>query len=206
MTERTANARLDDIAETAARLFLDKGYDAASMADLAAATGLGKSSLYHHLSSKDQLLAHICGRMLDELRDGLDQAAALPGPAGTRLDRALDHVVRIALGQVAASNLLLTVKPTTETGRRILDERRQLEQRLADLIAGAQADGAVRDDVDPLLLTRLVMGTIHGLVAWYRPESSELDPDTVRHAVVTLARAAFRTGPPVPTPVPDRAH
>ncbi len=198
MTERTANARLDDIAETAARLFLDKGYDAASMADLAAATGLGKSSLYHHLSSKDQLLAHICGRMLDELRTGLDLIAALPGPIGMQVDAALDHVVGTSLRQVAASNLLLTVKPTTETGRRVLDERRQLEQRIADLIAAAQRAEAIRDDVDPLLLTRLVMGTIHGLVAWYRPETSDLDPDTVRRAVVTLALAAFRPDPTSP--------
>jgi AcrR family transcriptional regulator len=190
-TERTANARLDAIAATAADLFLDKGYDAASMADLAAATGLGKSSLYHHLSGKDQLLDHICGRLLAELRAGLDRITALPDPIGVKVDAALDHIVGTSLRQVAASNLLLTVKPTTETGRRVLDERRRLEQRIADLIASAQGAGAVRDDIDPLLLTRLVMGTIHGLVAWYRPEASELDPDTVRRAVVSLAHAAF---------------
>jgi hypothetical protein len=39
------------------------------------------------------------------------------------------------------------------------------------------------------------MGTIHGLVAWYRPESSELTPDTVRRAVVSLAHAAFSSEP-----------
>jgi AcrR family transcriptional regulator len=193
MTEPTATtARLDDIAEAAARLFLDKGYDAASMADLAAATGLGKSSLYHHLSSKDQLLAHICGRTLDELRAGIDEAAARAEPAGARLAAALDHAIRTSLGHVAASNLILTVKANTETGRQVLGERRQVERALADLVAAAQQEGAARSDVEPLLLTRLVMGTIHGLVAWYRPESSDVEPETVREAVLALLLAAVR--------------
>jgi AcrR family transcriptional regulator len=191
MTEPTAtNARLDGIAETAARLFLDKGYDAASMADLAAATGLGKSSLYHHLSSKDQLLAHICGRPLGELHRELAAAAALPEPAGVRLARALEQVTRIALGDVPASNLALTVKPTTEAARRIHDERHQVERALAELVAAAQAEGAARTDVEPVLLTRLVMGTINGLVTWYRPETSEVPPDVVGEAVLALMLSA----------------
>ncbi len=193
MTERTAaNPRLDGIAEAAARLFLDKGYDAASMADLAAATGLGKSSLYHHLSSKDQLLAHICGRPLAELRRELAATAALPQPPGARLALALEQVVRIALDDVAASTLVLTIRPTNDASRRILAERRQVERDLADLVAEAQRAGAARDDVEPMLLTRLVMGTINGLVAWYRPEESELVPGTVRQAVLSLMLSAVR--------------
>src|SRR5688500_16538107 len=128
MSQPTAtSARLDGIAETAARLFLDKGFDAASMADLAAATGLGKSSLYHHLSSKDQLLAHICGRPLAELRRELAAVAERPGSAGARLVAALEQVTRIALDDVPAANLVLTLKPTTEAARSILAERNQVE-------------------------------------------------------------------------------
>lgn len=191
MTEPTGpSPRLDDIAQAAARLFLDKGYDAASMADLAAATGLGKSSLYHHLSSKDQLLGHICDRVIGELRRGLDQVAADPAGPGDRLAAALEHVTRTALGDVAAANLILTVRPTSETARRVLDQRNQVERSLAELVAAAQADGVARTDIEPHLLTRLVMGTINGLVAWYRPEASDVAPDAIRTAVLALMLAA----------------
>lgn len=187
MTEPTAtSARLDGIAETAARLFLDKGYDAASMADLAAATGLGKSSLYHHLSSKDQLLAHICGRLLADLRRELADVAALPQPAGARLAAALEHTIRIALGDVAASNLILMAKPTTDAARRIIAERRQVEWTLTEMVTAAQAEGAARTDIEPVLLTRLITGTINGLVAWYRPETADLTPEAVRGAALAL--------------------
>lgn len=193
MTEPAAtSARLDDIAQAAARLFLDKGYDAASMADLAAATGLGKSSLYHHLTSKDQLLAHICDRTIAELRQGLDDIASGPGDAGDRLTAALAHVTRTALSDIPAANLILTVKPTTETARRVLDQRNQIERALAELITAAQAEGQARTDVEPHLLTRLVMGTINGLVAWYRPDASDIAPEAVRSAVLSLMLAALK--------------
>jgi AcrR family transcriptional regulator len=192
MTEPTGpSARLDDIAQQAARLFLDKGYDAASMADLAAATGLGKSSLYHHLSSKDQLLGHICDRAIAELRRGLDELATHPGGPGDRLAAALEHVTRTALGDIAAANLILTVKPTSEAARRVIEQRDQVERSLAELVAAAQAAGATRDDVEPHLLTRLVMGTVNGLVAWYRPDTSDVAPEAVRTAVLALMLAAL---------------
>ena len=195
MTEPTAtSARLDGIAEVAAQLFLDKGYDAASMADLAAATGLGKSSLYHHLSSKDQLLAHICGRPLAGLRRELEAAAARPRPAGVRLTTALEAVTRIVLDDVPASSLVLTIKPTTAVARQVMEERRQLERMRADLVAAAQAEGTARTDVEAPLLTRLVMGTINGLVAWYRPETADFAPEEVREAVLTMMLSALRPG------------
>jgi AcrR family transcriptional regulator len=195
MTEPTAtSARLDGIAETAARLFLDKGFDAASMADLAAATGLGKSSLYHHLSSKDQLLAHICGRLLDELRRELADTAALPQPAGVRLAMALEQTIRIVLADVAASNLILMAKPTTEAARRIIAERRQIERTLTEMVAAAQDEGAARTDIEPVLLTRLVTGTINGMVAWYRPETADVTPEAAQGAVLALLLSSLEMG------------
>lgn len=183
-------ARLDGIAETAALMFLDKGFDATSMSDVAAANGLGKSSLYHHLSGKEELLARICDRPLAELREGLEAAVSADAPAGERVAQAVDHATRTALAHLAATNLIVTLKPTNETARRVLAERREQERMLAELVAEGQAEGAARPG-DPLLLTRVALGTINGLVAWYRPESSEVAPDEVRETVVAMVRAAL---------------
>ena len=40
----------------ARQLFYERGFDATSMQDIADALGLHKSTLYHHISSKDELL------------------------------------------------------------------------------------------------------------------------------------------------------
>ena len=47
---------LSSLLEVAAAVFTERGYDGTSMEDLSRATGLSKSSLYHHIRSKDQLL------------------------------------------------------------------------------------------------------------------------------------------------------
>jgi len=193
MTEpRATTGRVDDIAQAAARLFLDKGYDAASMADLAAATGLGKSSLYHHLASKDQLLAHICERPLAELQRELARAATLPEPAGVRLATALERFTHIVLADVPASHLIRSSRPTSTAGRHIADQCRRAEQMLVELVAAAQAEGAVRTDVDAALLTRLLVGTIDGLVVWYRPDTAQVRPESVRQAVLAVMQSGLR--------------
>ncbi len=196
MTEPTANPRLDGIAQTAAQLFLDKGYDAASMADLAAATGLGKSSLYHHLESKDQLLAYICGRPLTAFRRERTAATTGSGTARFRLATVLAAITRICLDDVAATALVFNVKPTTDAALKVIEERRALELMLADVVAAAQEEGTARTDVEPLLLTRLVIGSLNGLMAWYRPEATDFDHDTIGEAVLALMLSAIH---PVPS-------
>src|SRR6201993_4908443 len=64
----TREATLDsrqDILRTAARLFQQRGYDATSMNDVAAALKLSKGGLYHHFQSKDEMLFHIMNHALD---------------------------------------------------------------------------------------------------------------------------------------------
>jgi TetR/AcrR family transcriptional regulator, transcriptional repressor for nem operon len=47
------------ITETAARLMHEKGIDATSMDDVLAASGTGKSQVYHYFSSKEDLVAAV---------------------------------------------------------------------------------------------------------------------------------------------------
>ena len=64
------------ILETAARLFAQKGYDETSMQDIMDATHLSKGAIYHHFSSKLDILLRIADQivtvnsdMLGEIRD-----------------------------------------------------------------------------------------------------------------------------------------
>src|SRR5215471_13722716 len=54
-----------EILRTAARLFQERGYDATSMNDVAAALKLSKGGLYHHFQSKDEILFHIMSHAMD---------------------------------------------------------------------------------------------------------------------------------------------
>lgn len=54
------------IIETSARMFMEKGYDKTSLQDIIYATNLSKGAIYHHFSSKEDILEKICLRIREE--------------------------------------------------------------------------------------------------------------------------------------------
>ena len=55
------------IIKAAAELFADRGYHAVGMTDLQKAVNLGRGSLYHHFSSKEELLFDTVHRIQIEI-------------------------------------------------------------------------------------------------------------------------------------------
>jgi AcrR family transcriptional regulator len=62
----------EGILEAAARIFSEKGFHATSMQDIADAVDLQKASLYHHFSSKQEILADILDHALDLINSRLE--------------------------------------------------------------------------------------------------------------------------------------
>src|SRR5262245_30753251 len=81
------------VLEVAVALFNEQGYDASSVADLAARLGLTKSALYHHFDSKEQLLALALDDALTSLEGVLDEPDANEGTPVERLGAVLRGAV-----------------------------------------------------------------------------------------------------------------
>jgi AcrR family transcriptional regulator len=149
--------------------FNDRGYDATSMEDLSRAAGITKSSFYHHVSGKEELLRAALARALDGLFGIL---AEPPAKEGAPLDR-LRHVVRrqveVLTSELPYVTLLLRVRGNTETELWALGRRREFDAAVAELVAEAVAAGQVRPDIDPALAARLLSGTVNSISEWYRP-------------------------------------
>src|SRR5438445_11518489 len=85
--------RVDQVLETATRLFTERGYDAASIRDLAAALAMRPSSLYHHFAGKQHILFAICFGLQSDFN-----AAVMPlfrqdkGPVETIEDVLGEHI------------------------------------------------------------------------------------------------------------------
>lgn len=89
---------ISSLVEVAARVFIERGYDATSMEDLSAAAGITKSSFYHHVRGKEGLLRAALERALDGLFDILDEPDAVTGPPLARLR----YIVRRQVDVLAA--------------------------------------------------------------------------------------------------------
>ena len=66
----------DSLLEVAVTVFNERGYDGTSMEDLARAAGITKSSIYHHVKGKEELLTRGVNRALDALNGALDEIYA----------------------------------------------------------------------------------------------------------------------------------
>jgi len=70
-------ARRHEIVDTSARVFAERGYHATSTTELCEANGIGKGALYYYIGSKEQLLAAIHDRVMDEVMLGADRVTML---------------------------------------------------------------------------------------------------------------------------------
>jgi AcrR family transcriptional regulator len=176
------------VLSAAVGLFNRKGYDATSIGDLAAELGVTKSAIYHHFASKEDLLRLAMDDALDELT--MVVSAAVSDTDGTSAYERLRGVVRRSVEVLAAHQpavtLLLRVRGNTPAEVEALKRRRWLDDQLAGLVRAAIAEGALRDDLSPDLVSRLLFGMVNSLVEWYRPEGTN-DPVTVADAVTSIA-------------------
>jgi AcrR family transcriptional regulator len=185
---RPARYAFDDLLGVVTQEFLVRGYDATSMEDLAAATGLTKSALYHHVSGKEELLRLAVTRGLDGLFAVLEEPEARQGPAVARLEHVVRRATQLLVDELPSVSLLLRVRGNTETERWALQRRRELDRRLARLVQQAIDEGDLRTDLDPHLVARLLFGMVNSVVEWYRPGHGTGVPD----AVVALAFDGLR--------------
>lgn len=180
-------------------LFNERGYDATSIADLARDLGVTKSAIFHHVSSKEDLLAAALDEALTGLAVATEAAAATDAgsTAYERLQATVAESVRILAAHLPAVTLLLRVRGNSAVEQEALHRRRVIDEKLAHLVREAAREGDIRSDIEPELVSRLIFGTVNSLVEWYRP-GGPVTPDDLATAITSLAfeGLAPRSGPP----------
>lgn len=189
---RPARHTPEELLDTVVAVFIERGYDATSMEDLARALGLTKSSIYHHVAGKEELLRLAVARAVDALSAVLDEPGSGQGRAVDRLEHVVRRSAEVLVAQLPYVTLLLRVRGNTGAERWALDRRRELDARLAALVAAAIDEGDVRGDVDPRVVARLLFGMVNGVAEWYRPGGERAHPVDVPQAVVALAFDGLR--------------
>jgi AcrR family transcriptional regulator len=107
MQPEAPKARKEEILEVATRLFAERGYEGASMNDVAELVGMRKASLFYHFATKDALYEAAVDRLIASMREPLQAIYASGGSFPERLD-ALTRTLVEALGaRPYAARLLL---------------------------------------------------------------------------------------------------
>jgi AcrR family transcriptional regulator len=185
---------LESLLAVAVAVFNERGYDGTSMEDLSRRLGISKSSIYHHVGSKEELLALALDRALDGLFTVASQVSEGTEPAMERLERLVRGSVGVLADRLPYVTLLLRARGNTATERKALARRREFDQVVADLVKQAERDGDIRPDVDPAVTARLLFGLVNSLVEWYRPDSrpSGQGHDDLADAICAVAFDGLR--------------
>ncbi len=182
----------DAILDVAVRVFLEHGYDGASLDDVARAAGITKASVYYHVSSKEELLERGVGRAFDALYAVLQEPEARTGAPIDRFKHIVKRTIDITVSMLPEVALLLRVRGNTRAEKRILERRREFDHLIARFFARAQRAGELRKDLDARLATRLLFGMLNSIAEWYRPEG-ELDAEGIARAVFRIAFEGVQT-------------
>jgi len=193
--------------ETAARrLFANRGYAATSMADIAAAAGVSKATVFHHFHSKRALYETLVGDALAGFREQIVPLLDAEGDLQRSLhDFALAHVERLTRTQGTMRLILREVLSGTPASSELFSgsEMSRNFSLLVDALRRGQARGTVRADVDPGLAVFVLM-----CANWFLFQTAGLTRRNPDLAVTTSSTESYAAGlahllcvglaPPVP--------
>ena len=172
-----------DIERVAMRLFLDRGYDAVSVDDIALAVGMSSRTFFRYYATKDDLLRSYQQGLTDALAEAFaGQPAGTPAVAALRAAYVeTSHVAAPDRARVRALGRLLATAPAVHArtmGESLLDHRIEAEF--------ARRSGARRADQRPAVIVAAVAAA--ATVAWNRwvARSDSRDPAAAVGAAIDV--------------------
>ena len=164
-------ARRDAIIETSARVFARRGYHATGIAELCEVNGLGKGAFYHYIASKEELLAAIHDRVMDEVMLGADRVAAAGGSPSDQLAMLGDELLDVIHLYPDHVWVFLHEFPalTAERAEQFRTRRRKYERRVEAVLQAGIDSGEFRA-VDPKLTTFAWLGMHNYTYLWLKAD------------------------------------
>ena len=161
----------EDILEAAAQVFRHKGFHGASMQDIAEAVNLQKASLYHHVSSKQEILLALLDRALELLLERISPIVSQDLPVDEKLRLMVRAYLQILAENTDLSAVLLFEHRSLERKQhaRHVPNRDKFEGLWRGVLEEGIAVGLFAGD-EPALTTRAMLGIMNWTITWYRPD------------------------------------
>ena len=177
MARETVVDSRQEILRTAARLFQQRGYDATSMNDVAAALKLSKGGLYHHFQSKDEILYEIMNHAMEITQERV----LAPVRSITDPEDRLRALIRLHIEVVLSPRdreitvMLHENHPLPPALRKRINTRKKeyihfVESLIAEVQTKAQRSRSAKCAVSPRAAAFALLGMINWSYQWYKPE------------------------------------
>jgi AcrR family transcriptional regulator len=167
-----------EILRTAARLFQQRGYDATSMNDVAAALKLSKGGLYHHFQSKDEILFEIMNHAMEITEERVLSPVRSIADPEDRLRALIRLHIEVVLSPADREiTVMLHENHPLPPGlrKRINARKKDYIHFVESLMAEVQAKSSrtrPAGSVSPRAAAFALLGMINWIYQWYKPEGA----------------------------------
>lgn len=188
----------DKVLEAALRIFWEKGYEGTSLADLTAAMGINKPSLYATFGDKEALFRKVVDHYMERQSAVWDEALRLPA-AKAAVGKILDSVAdSLTSGKNPHGCLLVQAALSCGEGAscikgELAERRAESERLLRKRLLRAQADGELASTVDVAAVSRFFSTILRGM-------SVEASGGATREQLQTVIDLAMTAWPEAPNP------
>ncbi|MBK7433118.1 MAG: TetR family transcriptional regulator [Chitinophagaceae bacterium] len=184
-------SKKDAIILRASGLFKNKGYNAASMRELAESLGVEAPSLYNHIGSKSELLQAICFKVAEEFTSQLHQAEISHKGSQATVEAIIRFHIRMMVEHydevfVANHEWKHLKEPYLSD---FLNQRRTYEKKLVALVEKGITERVFRN-INPYVVVLNLLSAVRGLEFWHRHknkvDTQELEEDMVTHLLTGM--------------------
>jgi AcrR family transcriptional regulator len=171
--------RRESILALTSRAFAERGYDGVRTAELAKSAGVSEALIYQHFRTKAELYRAAVDRSADILQDRLTAAVGASGPAGERLENAVDAFLEYVSDGSNAWRVLALHVSDPELAEYQRGLRTRATGALAEMLAAdprTSGNGLTRAQLEQL--SEVIVGGAEALANWWsqnpRAEQAEL--------------------------------
>ena len=159
----------DVFLEAAMLHFWEQGYNATSIRDLTARTGLHAGSIYHTFKNKRSLFLETLKLYFNQRMEEINSLFGVSEPALIKLKNYLDHIVKGSMsrndckGCFMVNTISENMSNDEEIQGYITNSFQKMEREIKKILDDAKSEGTIAKDKDTSGLANLIITTIHGL-------------------------------------------
>jgi AcrR family transcriptional regulator len=162
-----------EILRSAARVVTKKGYERATMEDIASELLMTKGALYYYFSNKEELVYHCHDLILSEAIKTVNEIASMDLIPFRKMEKAITTHIHYAINEKEMFNVILRPEHTFEENHlSLILERRQEYAAIFDRIIEEGINKGDFNTTEPTMTKMMILGAMNWIQTWYSFEGN----------------------------------
>lgn len=164
----------EEMLRSAAKIVSRKGYDRATMDDIAAELLMTKGALYYYFDSKEDLIFQCHDLILRKALNELEEIVSMDIPPEKKFEKIIATHIDYAINEKEMFNMILIPHNIFEEDhlKHILEKRKQYTS-VFDRVIEEGIDKGIFKTSEPKMIRMMILGALNWIQTWYSPSGEK---------------------------------